>query len=47
MASADDLITRGYELEAEEIRLAVRWLELNEPESAIRIGEAGVPPAGN
>jgi hypothetical protein len=31
----DDLVRRGYDLEPEEIRLAVRWLELNEPESAV------------
>lgn len=38
-ASADDLIVRGYELEPEEIRLAVRWLELNEPEAAVGLEE--------
>jgi hypothetical protein len=37
--SADDLITKGYGLEPEEIRLATRWLELNEPESAIGLPE--------
>ena len=37
--SADDLIRRGYELEPEEIHLAVRWLELNEPEVAVGLPE--------
>ena len=32
---ADDRGRRGYDLEPEESRLAVRWLELNEPESAV------------
>ena len=26
------MIRRGYDLDAEEIKLAVRWLELNSPE---------------
>ncbi len=32
---ADHLIAEGYGLKPEEIRLAVRWLELNDPEEAI------------
>jgi hypothetical protein len=39
-ASADDLIARGYGLEPEEIRLAARWLELNEPDAAVGLPEA-------
>jgi hypothetical protein len=31
-ASVDDLITKGLELAPEEIRIAVAWLKLNEPE---------------
>src|SRR5262245_46877154 len=38
--SADDLIRRGYDLEPEEIRLAVRWLELNPPPHAVGLEEA-------
>jgi hypothetical protein len=38
-ANVDDLIQNGLELEPEEIRIAVRWLELNEPESAIGLPE--------
>jgi hypothetical protein len=38
-ADADDLITRGYGLEPEEIRLAARWLELNVPDEAIGLQE--------
>jgi hypothetical protein len=34
-ADADDLIRRGLELEPEEIRLALRWLEINEPQARI------------
>jgi hypothetical protein len=37
--SMDDFITRGYALESEEIRLAVRWLELNEPETPVGLPE--------
>lgn len=37
--SADQLISYGYQLEPEEVHLAVRWLELNEPESAVGMGE--------
>jgi len=37
--SADDLIARGYGLEPEEVRIAVRWLELNDPDSAVGLPE--------
>ena len=37
--SRDDMILRGYELEPEEIEIAVRWLELNSPEDAIGLPE--------
>lgn len=38
-ASANDLIRKGYELEPEEIHLAVRWLELNKPEEVVGLPE--------
>jgi hypothetical protein len=34
-ADLNDLIRRGLELEPEEVGLAVRWLELNDPQEAI------------
>lgn len=37
--SRDALILDGYDLEPEEINLAVRWLELNDPAEAIGLGE--------
>ena len=37
--SADDLIARGYELEPEEVHIAVRWLELNAPDEVIGLPE--------
>lgn len=44
--SRDHLVRDGYGLEPEEIDLAVRWLQLNEPESAVGIGEVLARTAG-
>lgn len=38
-ASRDEFLTNGLDLNPEEVTLAVRWLELNEPESAIGMEE--------
>ncbi len=38
-ADRDDLLASGYDLVPEEIELAVRWLELNDPDYAIGIEE--------
>ena len=38
-ADRDDLLATGYDLVPEEIELAVRWLELNDPDYAIGIEE--------
>lgn len=38
--SRNDLISEGYGLNPEEVRLAARWLELNEPPTAIPYNEA-------
>jgi hypothetical protein len=37
--SADDMIAQGYKLEPEEIRLAARWLEINNPDREVGLGE--------
>lgn len=48
-ASAEEMIRTGYELEPEEIKIALRWLELNpseEPvplETAVKLGRHGRP----
>lgn len=34
-ASADDLVANGYGLEPERVRIAVRWLELHNPDKPI------------
>jgi hypothetical protein len=37
--SAADMIRNGYELDPQQIELAVAWLKINEPDSAIGIGD--------
>jgi hypothetical protein len=37
--SLDEMISKGYGLEPEEVHIARRWLEINEPESAVGLGE--------
>jgi hypothetical protein len=37
--SAADMVRNGYELDPQEIEIAVAWLKINEPDSAIGIGD--------
>jgi hypothetical protein len=49
-ASADDLVRRGYDLQPEEVRLAVEWLKLNPPNEPmpldVVLGKHGRPKKG-
>lgn len=50
--SADDLISRGYELDPAEVRMAVDWLKIRDPEhpislsTALKLGKHGRPRKG-
>jgi len=37
--SAADMVRNGYELDPQEIEIAVAWLKINEPDTAIGIGD--------
>src|SRR6266478_4403586 len=39
-ANAEDMIRRGYELEPEEINIAVQWLKLNPPDEPLPLDQA-------
>jgi hypothetical protein len=50
--SAEDMVRHGYELEPEEINVAVEWLRLNPPseplplDQAVKLGKQGRPKKG-